>query len=75
MCNNETKEVGVLDSFYLNSSGDGSNTSVVGRCLAALTHGERLLSPVGMYDKVLLNNNCKLVATSTARDNCVASVK
>ena len=55
VCNNETQEVGVLSLFCLTSSGDGSNTSVVGRCLAALYHGERLLSPVGIYDKVLPN--------------------
>ena len=57
MCNNITREVGVLSSFCLTSYGDGSNTSVVGRCLAALHHGERLLSPVGLYEKVLPNIN------------------
>ena len=55
VCNNKTREVGVLSSLCLTSYGDGSNTSVVGRCLAALHHGERLLSPVGIYDKVLPN--------------------
>ena len=55
VCNNETQEVGVLSSFCLTSSGDGSNTSVVGRCLVVLHHGEMLLSPVGIYDKVLPN--------------------
>ena len=57
VCNNETREVGVLHTFCLTSNGDGSNTSVVGKCLAALHHGERLLSPVGLYDKVLPNIN------------------
>ena len=56
VCNNETREVGVLDSYCLTSSGEGNNTSVVvGRCLAAVYHGETLLSPVGIYDKVLPN--------------------
>ena len=55
VCNNETREVGVLRSFCLTSNEDGSNTSVVGKCLAALRHGETLLSPVGIYDKVLPN--------------------
>ena len=55
VCNNETQEVGVLSSFCLTSSGDGSNTSVVGRCPMVLHNGERLLSPVGIYDKVLPN--------------------
>ena len=55
VCNNETQEVGVLSSFCLTSSGDGSNTSVVGRCPMVLHDGERLLSPVGIYDKVLPN--------------------
>ena len=57
VCNNKTREVGVLSSFCLTLYGDGSNTSVVGRCLAALHHGERLLSPVGLYEKVLPNIN------------------
>ena len=55
VCNNETRKVGVLGSHCLTSSGDGSNTSVVGRCLVVLHHEERLLSPVGIYDKVLPN--------------------
>ena len=55
VCNNETQEVGVLDSLCLTSNGDESNTSVVGKCLTALHHGERLLSPVGLYEKVLPN--------------------
>ena len=56
VCNNETREVGVLDSYCLTSSGEGNNTSVVvGRCLAAVYHGETLLSPVGIYAKVLPN--------------------
>ena len=55
VCNNETQEVGVLGSYCLTSSGDGSNTSVVGRCLVVLHNGERLLSPVGIYNKVLPN--------------------
>ena len=55
VCNNETQEVGVLSKFCLTSSGDGSNTSVVGKCLVVLHNGERLLSPLGIYDKVLPN--------------------
>ena len=55
VCNNETQKVGVLDSYCLTSTEDGSNTSIVGRCLAALYHGERLLSPVGTYVEVLPN--------------------
>ena len=55
VCNNETQEVGVLSLYCLTSSGDGSNTSVVGRCPMVLHNGERLLSPVGRYDKVLPN--------------------
>ena len=51
-CNNETQQVGVLDTYCLTSNGDGSNTSVVGWCLVVFSHGERLLSPVGRYDKV-----------------------
>ena len=50
VCNNETREVGVLGSFCLTSSGDGSNTSVVGRCLVVLHNGQ-----VGIYNKVLPN--------------------
>ena len=53
-CKNET-QVGVIDFHCLTSNGDGSNSSVVGLCLAALNHGERLLSPVGVYYKVLGN--------------------
>ena len=54
VCENET-QVGVLDYYCLTSNGDGSNTSVVGLCLAALNHGERLLSQIGLYNKVLGN--------------------
>ena len=57
VCNNETQEVGVLGLYCLTSYRDGSNTSVVGKCVAALHHGERLLSPVGLYTKVLPNIN------------------
>ena len=55
VCNNETQEVGVLHSYCVTSSGDGSNTSVVGRCLVVLYHGETLLSQVGAYVKVFPN--------------------
>ena len=55
VCNNETLQVGVLDTYCLTSNGDGSNTSVVGWCLVIFSHGERLLSPVGCYNKVLGN--------------------
>ena len=77
VCNNEIREVGVLGSHCLTSSGDGSNTSVVGRCLVVLHHEERLLSPVGIYDKVLPNiseQDQQTCGYSTARDDCVASV-
>ena len=52
VCNNETQQVGVLDTYCLTSNGDEINTSVVGWCLVVFSHGERLLSPVGRYDKV-----------------------
>ena len=55
VCNNETQQVGVLDSYCLTSNGDVSNTSVVGWCLAAVNHGETLLSRVGYYNKVFRN--------------------
>ena len=55
VCNNETQQVGVLSLYCLTSNGDGSNTSVVGRCLEAVNHGEQLLSQVGRYHKVLAN--------------------
>ena len=50
-CKNET-QVGVLDFYCLTSNGNRSSTSVVGRCLAALNHGERLLSQIGLYHNV-----------------------
>ena len=53
-CKNETK-VGVLNIYCLTSNGDGSNTSVVGACLATVNHGERLLSQIGLYNKVFEN--------------------
>ena len=54
VCNNETRQVGVLDTYCLTSNGDGSNTSVVGSCLVAMNHGERLLNS-GLYNKVFGN--------------------
>ena len=54
-CNNETQEVGVLASYCLTSNGDANSTSVVGRCLATVHHGEKLLSETGNYHKVLGN--------------------
>ena len=54
VCENET-QVGVLDFYCITSNGDVSNTSVVGLCLASLNHGERLLSRIGAYHKVLGN--------------------
>ena len=54
VCVNET-QVGVLEFHCVTSNGDGSNTSVVGTSLAALNHGERLLSQIGLYSKVLGN--------------------
>ena len=53
-CKNETK-VGVLNIYCLTSNGDESNTSVVGACLATVNHGERLLSQIGLYNKVFEN--------------------
>ena len=51
VCENET-QVGVFDFYCLTSNGDGSNTSVVGLCLPAVNHGEKLLSRTGVYYKV-----------------------
>ena len=55
VCNNETQQVGVLNTYCLTSNGDGSNTSVVGWCLVVVNHGETLLSRVGYYNKVFGN--------------------
>ena len=55
VCNNETRQVAVLESYCLTSNGDGSNTSVVGWCLVAWNHGETLLNRVGYYNKVFGN--------------------
>ena len=52
VCNNETEQVGVLTSYCITSNGDGSNTSVVGRCLASMNHGERYLGSVEHYYRV-----------------------
>ena len=54
VCENET-QVGVLNLYCLTSNGDGSNTSVVGKCLASVNHGEKLLSRAGVYHKVFGN--------------------
>ena len=55
ICKNECKsKVGVLNLYCLTSNGDGSNTSVVGTCLATLNHGEKF-SQTGFYNKVLGN--------------------
>ena len=51
VCENEI-QVGVLDFYCLTSNEDGSNTSVVGLCLASVNHGEKLLSRIGVYHKV-----------------------
>ena len=51
-CKNETK-VGVLNIYCLTSNGDGSNTSVVGACLAAENHG--MYIQFGLYNEVLGN--------------------
>ena len=53
VCNSKTQEVGVLDTYCLTSNGGGSNTSVVGRCLAVVNHGDPLLSPLVVYNTVL----------------------
>ena len=58
VCKNEYKSetiVGVLKIYCLTSNGGGSNTSVVGAYLAAVNHGERLLSQIGLYNEVLKN--------------------
>ena len=55
VCNNETQEVGVLAAYCLTSNGDTNSTSVVGRCLAVVNHGDRLLSQVGIYNRVEKN--------------------
>ena len=52
VCNNETRQVAVLNSYCLTSNGDGSNTSVVGSCLVAWNHGEKLFKD---YNKVFRN--------------------
>ena len=52
VCNNETRQVGVLDTYCLTSNGDGSNTSVVGRCVEAVNHRKKLFWG---YNKVLGN--------------------
>ena len=54
-CNNETRQVGVLRTYCLTSTGDGSNISVVGKCLAFIASSERLLTPVDVYVKVMPN--------------------
>ena len=51
-CKNETK-VSVLNIYCLTSNGDGSNTSVVGTCLAAVNHG--MYIQFGLYNRVLKN--------------------
>ena len=51
-CKNETK-VGVFNIYCLTSSGDGSNTSVVGTCLATVNHG--MYIQFGLYNEVLGN--------------------
>ena len=54
VCENKT-QVGVIEFYCLTSNGDGRNTSVVGRCLAAQNHGDKLLNRAGVYHKVLGN--------------------
>ena len=73
VCNNETQEVGVLAAYCLTSNGDTNSTSVVGRSLVVTNHGDRLLSWVDIYNRSLLKIS-RLVAISTAKDDCVASV-
>ena len=55
VCNNETREVGVLQPYCLTSNGNGNATSVVGLCLAGINHGQKLLSPFGVYARVYPN--------------------
>ena len=55
VCNNKTQEVGVLVQYCLTSNGDTNSTSVVGRCLAVVNHGDRLLSQIGIYNRVEKN--------------------
>ena len=56
MCNNETGDVSVLDSFCLTSfdlqTRNCSNDAVIGRCLYSLDHGHYTTSSNGLYIKV-----------------------
>ena len=54
VCSNETRQVGVHYSYCLTSNGDGSNTSVVGSCVATWKRGEKLLN-FKDYNKVFVN--------------------
>ena len=77
VCNNKTQQVGVLPLYCLTSNGDESNTSVVGRCLEVMNHGETLLSPVGHYYKVLGNLSGQEEQTCgylNRQGDCVTSV-
>ena len=53
MCNNKTGEVSVLRSHCLTSNGDGSNMSVVGKCVAFSNNFKKLVNHLDVYVKVL----------------------
>ena len=56
-CNNETGEVGVLESYCLtsNEDEDGCDSNVVGRCLVIVNHGIKVNGTDGLYIKVYPN--------------------
>ena len=51
-CLNLTGDVGILNSFCLTSNSVDDNTSVVGRCLFILNHGQVAAGTDGLYIKV-----------------------
>ena len=51
-CLNSTGDVGILNSFCLTSNSVDDNTSVVGRCLFILNHGQEAAGTDGLYIKV-----------------------
>ena len=56
-CNNETGEIGVLESYCLtsNEDEDGCDSNVVGRCLVIVNHGIKVNCTDGLYIKVYPN--------------------
>ena len=62
--NNDTQlGVGVLSSYCLTSNGVDSDISVVGRCLAVVNHGQRMLYEVKGYRKVWPNLTVQTIET------------